>query len=416
MALGWHETLSGGAAKRRFASTVVLVFGIGAALAGGAGAAHADGPEGQGTSSSSESRPNAGSPSGPRSATSAPGIRRHEASGDDTGGAVRRSAPRTARTAPLTAGRPEPRTSATTETRPAPQPAAVSAQPQSTAESAAPESAAPPAAAPTADESLPQPSEPSPNDDAATPYGDIGKWMLTWGDRIANGGGKKYQGRTLLEAVNVIIVDPNSSSPADAGNRLNQAMYRSGFGAQPLHSFGFRGRIDDVTYGQRPKGWFLSYSNDFFLRPNDHGRVFGPDPVQTDTGFVWSAAFSTEKLGFTGWIPGHVYVSSNRARDALATALVNSGQATFGGFVELDNMYNTATTTTGDHDGFAVVLVLTGIGGPPRREMLVSLPGEVSSGLTSAANRTCTALPATISSTTIPAQCSAVEEVVARRP
>ena len=38
--------------------------------------------------------------------------------------------------------------------------------------------------------------------------------------------------------------------------------------------------------------------------------------------------------------------------------LILSGRATYGGMVPLDNSYNTATTTTGDHDGYAVVLVL----------------------------------------------------------
>lgn len=376
---------------------LLVALGIGAAIAGG-GVAHADDTaDGPSTSASSaESRSDTTTPDAPdvRSARSTadddedapkPGSRRHTTAAESQESdepeksepaAVRRSAPRSARTAPLTATRPEPAA------------AVVTVQPESE-----------PAVAPTV---------PSPTDAASTPYGDIGKWMLTWGDRIANWGGKKYQGRTLFEAVNVIIVDPNSTSSAQAADRLNKAMFRSGFPAQPLHSFGFRGRIDDVTYGQRPKGLLLSYSNDFFLRPNDHGRIFGPDPVQTDTGFVWSAAFSTEKVGFTGWLPGHVYVSSNRARDSLATALVNSGQATFGGLVPLDNAYNTATTTTGDHDGFAVVLVLTGIGGPPRREMLVSLPGEVASG------RTCSVFP----TAAVSLQCSsdsAVAEIVARR-
>ena len=54
----------------------------------------------------------------------------------------------------------------------------------------------------------------------------------------------------------------------------------------------------------------------------------------------------------------HSYVSSNAARSALAAALIASGQATYGGTVDLDNAYNTGTTTTGDHDGKAVVLIL----------------------------------------------------------
>ena len=237
---------------------------------------------------------------------------------------------------------------------------------------------------------------PAPTDEMSTAHGDIGKWMLTPAGQISDWGGKQHDGRTLLEAVNVIIVDPRSTTPGQAGRRLNQAMFASGFPAQPLHSFGFQGRIDDVTYGQQPGGVLLSYSDDFFLRQNDHGRIFGPDPVETATGFVWSGAFSTERVEFTGWLPGHAYVSSNQARDSLATALVKSGQATFGGLFALDNAYQSLTTTTGDHDGFAVVLVLTGVGGPSRREMLMSSRGAATTGILAASvtsERTCPVLP-----------------------
>uniref|UniRef100_UPI0026E9283F hypothetical protein n=1 Tax=Mycolicibacterium bacteremicum TaxID=564198 RepID=UPI0026E9283F len=327
-------------------AVLVLLLGI-----GGAGIAHADDSptdtssttSTSATSSTAESSQPSASPKAPRSSRaqdddSARGVRTVTARDRD-------EAPSERRVRPRTATRPD--ATALLE-RAAARAEIPDFEPQAAAE----------------------PVAPAPTDQVTTPYGEVGKWMLGWGNKIANWGGEKYQGRTLLEAVNVIIVDPNSTTRTQAGQRLNQAMFESGFPARPLHSFGFRGRIDDVTYGQRP-GPLLSYSDDFFLRQNDHGRIFGPDPVETDTGFVWSAAFSTEKVGFTGWLPGHVYVSSNRARDSLATALVNSGQATFGGLIPLENAYNTATTTTGDHDGFAVVLVLTGIGGPPRREMLV---------------------------------------------
>jgi hypothetical protein len=202
------------------------------------------------------------------------------------------------------------------------------------------------------------PGVPTPDDAVATAYGDIGKWMLKADGEIANWGGRLYGGKTLLEPVNVIIVDPNSTSAAQATRKLNFAMLCAGFPAQPLHSTGFRGSIDDVTYRQQPTGPLHSYSDNFFLLPNDHGRIFGPDPVQTSTGYVWSGAFSTEELALYNGLPTHAYVSSSMARNALALRLILSGLATFGGLVRLDNSYNTATTTTGDHDGYAVVLVL----------------------------------------------------------
>ncbi|WP_395310521.1 hypothetical protein V4U86_06835 [Mycobacterium sp. AMU20-3851] len=227
---------------------------------------------------------------------------------------------------------------------------------------------------------------PAPTDAVSTPYGEIGKWMLKAGDQIANWGGKRYQGKTLLESVNVIIVDPHSTTSAQAARNVNNAMLRSGFPAQYLHSFGFRGRIDGTAYGQKPTGPLLAYSNNFFLFPNDHGRLFGPAPAQTDAGFVWTGSFSTEKVGFSGLLPGHVYVSSNHARDALVQQLVASGQATYGGLVPLENAYNTDAVTTGDHDGFAVVLVLTGNAPLVRREAVL---GELPRSATETGDQRC---------------------------
>jgi hypothetical protein len=202
------------------------------------------------------------------------------------------------------------------------------------------------------------PSTPDPADQVPTAYGDIGKWMLQSDGQISDWGGQPYDGKTLLEPVNVIIVDPTSTSPAQATVKLNAAMFWAGFPAQPIHSGGFEGTIDDVTYGQRPVLPLLGYSNNFFLLTNDHGRIFGPDPVETSAGYVWTGSFSTEEFVIYNSLPAHAYVSSHTARAALAMALIMSGQATYGGTVPLDNSYNTATTTTGDHDGYAVALVL----------------------------------------------------------
>ncbi|BBY27670.1 hypothetical protein [Mycolicibacterium sediminis] len=195
-------------------------------------------------------------------------------------------------------------------------------------------------------------------DEAATPYGDIGKWMLQPNGQISNYGGLPSGGKTVLEPVNVIIVDPTSSSAAQSAAKLNTAMFWSGFPAQPIHSTGFQGRIDDVTYGQEPTGPLLGYSDAFFLLTNNHGRIFGPDPVETSTGYVWSGAFSTEAFVFYQFLPRHAYVSSTIARNALAMSLIASGRATYGGMVPLENAYTTADTTTGDHDGYAVVVIL----------------------------------------------------------
>lgn len=202
---------------------------------------------------------------------------------------------------------------------------------------------------------------PAPDDETATEYGDIGKWMLDSSGDIADYGGLPYEGRTVLEAINVVIVDPTSRSSLEATWRLNAAMRRAGFPPRLIHSTGFRGLIDGERYRQQPRGLLVGYSDDFFLLPNNHGRIFGPDPVETASGYVWSGSFSTEEFVFYQGLPRHGYVSSNVARDALAAQLIASGRASSGGTVLLDNAYNTDTTTTGDHDGYAVVVTLNGL-------------------------------------------------------
>ena len=205
-------------------------------------------------------------------------------------------------------------------------------------------------------------SLPDPDDQAATEYGDIGKWMLERNGDIADYGGLPYDGKTVLEPVNVIFVDQTSRSALEATWRLSAAMRRAGFPPRFFHSTGFRGLIDDVRYRQRPGGLLLGYSDDFFLLPNNHGRIFGPDPVETSSGYVWSGAFSTEEFTFYQGLPRHGYVSSNEARDALAADFVASGRGSLGGMVSLDNIYDTDDFTTGDHDGYAVVIVLASPG------------------------------------------------------
>jgi hypothetical protein len=200
---------------------------------------------------------------------------------------------------------------------------------------------------------------PTPADQAPTDYGDIGKWMLGPNGQIADYGGVPHQGKTVLETVNVIIVDPTSKNAWEAAWRLNAAMRRAGFPPRLIHSTGFRGLIDARRYRQQPQGFFVGYSDNSFLLPNNHGRIFGPAPVETSSGYVWSGSFSTEKWAWVKGLPRHVYVSSDQARTALAAQLVAGGRARLGGMAALGNSYESETTTTGDHDGYAVVVILT---------------------------------------------------------
>lgn len=199
---------------------------------------------------------------------------------------------------------------------------------------------------------------PASTDAAQTPYGDIGKWMLRSDNGIANWGGVKYQGKAIYEPINVIIVDPTSTTVLESTQRLNSAMVAAGFPAVPLHSTGFAGTVDGITYSQRPAAGGQAFSDAFSLLPNDHGRVFGPAPGPGGAGYVWTASFSRERIGLYRLIPRHVYVSFGRAREAVRAGLVRAGAVDLG-LVYLDSRYSTQTATTGDHDGYAAVIVLT---------------------------------------------------------
>jgi VCBS repeat-containing protein len=189
------------------------------------------------------------------------------------------------------------------------------------------------------------PGVPQPGDVVTTAYGDVGLWMLKSNGQISNWGGQTQDGKALLEPVNVIIVDPTSTTREESIRKLNAAMSAAGYPARSPHTTGYQGIIDGNTYGQQPSGFLQAFSDNG--SPQDHGRIFGPAPAANGQGFVWTGAFSTE--GST-----HQYLSFDTARDDLASRLVLSGAAMLLDDVSLGN-----AGITGDHDGYAVVLQLS---------------------------------------------------------
>jgi hypothetical protein len=198
----------------------------------------------------------------------------------------------------------------------------------------------------------------------------VGKWMLQESDgQISDWGGQPYGGKQLLEPVNVIILDPNSTTPEQSTAKLNRDMTLAGFPAQPIHSTGFESLLGNPTTAQ-PNGTYYSqqpadgtdeaFSDNLFIFPNDHARAFGPAPVPAaaGSGYVWTIAASTETPGIYNGALTHSYVSSDLARDILVLRLLLTGQATFVGVVPMGNEYNTEDETTGDSDGNAIVLQL----------------------------------------------------------
>jgi hypothetical protein len=202
------------------------------------------------------------------------------------------------------------------------------------------------------------PTTPSPTDVVSTPYGDIGKWMLQSDGEISDWLGQKYGSRNLLEPINVIIVDTTSTTAEESTQKMIAAMTAAGFPAQTVHSTGYQGLIDGVTYSQEPTGAEEAFSDCFYLLPNDHGRVFGAAALPDgSTGFVWAAALSREEVGLYDGSFTHRYVSFDQARDTLRNRLVGQG-ATDLGVIAMNNAVDSATQFTGDNDGYAVVVQL----------------------------------------------------------
>lgn len=197
---------------------------------------------------------------------------------------------------------------------------------------------------------------PRPGDMTQTPYGAIGKWMLAPTGAVADWPSQGYPLVTLYQPINVIIVDPTSTTAEESAQKLNAALTAAGFPAQQIHASGYSGVIDGVSYGQQPAAPLEAFADAHWLLTNDHGRVFGPAPGPDGSGFVWTASFSRERTGLVYIIPTHVYVSFSRARNAVRDALVADG-ATDLGMVDLDNTLS-GRNTTGDHDGYAVVVRL----------------------------------------------------------
>lgn len=182
----------------------------------------------------------------------------------------------------------------------------------------------------------------------------IGKWMLTAQGVPSDWLGEIYEGRTLREPINVIIVDEGAAGPEDAKSRLLAAAARAGYPIRFGHSAGYQGYIGGQRYAQLPQGRDDAFSNDVFEVNNNHGRIFGPHRM--GQAFLFTGAFSRELVDpFRR--PGHLFASFNRARDDFTQNLNRSTAYKVSGFVALDNaLIGHPALTTGDHDGIAVLV------------------------------------------------------------
>jgi hypothetical protein len=207
------------------------------------------------------------------------------------------------------------------------------------------------------------PAPPSPTWAATPPPADvamppglpaIGKWMIDPTGAPAHWLGEIYRGKALREPINVLIVDSLARSVEDAKQRLVTACQKAGYPARTGHSSGYQGYIGGTFYAQLPEQTEHAFSNGPFELDNNHGRVFGP--AQIDGSYTFIAAFSRENVDPITKVK-HRYASFDRARDDFTQRLDEFSDYKITGFVNLDNaLIDDPKSTTGDHDGIAVLL------------------------------------------------------------
>ena len=181
----------------------------------------------------------------------------------------------------------------------------------------------------------------------------INGWLLHGDSSYANWLGIKYFGKTLREPINVIIVDPVSTSPEMAVATLMKACKAAGYEEEYGHSSGYCGVINGALYKQIPNDRHMAFSNKDFFQTNNHGRIMGPALFKGS--YVFIAAFSTERPTIRHF--EHLFVSFCRARDDFGARMDARTPYKNQGYVSLGNVIDDDTMTTADHDGNAILLV-----------------------------------------------------------
>lgn len=240
-----------------------------------------------------------------------------------------------------------------------------------------------------AEEPVDDPGAPDPDATVETPYGDLGKWMLNKDGDIADWVGIPYctgdTCKTMQEPINVIFtVEAKSKWWAEA--RLNWKLRQAGFPPSCCSSVGYQAILDQIISQQMPRGGILgvgvlgpgnfqrgllgllagigpAYRDAFFMTTNSHMRTFGG--VSDGNGnWVFTGSVSKEYYTTIDGKPTHGYESFDQARDKLLSDMVAAGNTDLG----LVAMHNAIPAddpdyTTGDADGYAQVIAITGMAG-----------------------------------------------------
>jgi hypothetical protein len=184
----------------------------------------------------------------------------------------------------------------------------------------------------------------------------LGKWMFQGNKQRADWLGVEWRNKTLIEPVNIILIDSISSNPEQSEKLLIENLTEAGYTSRNLHSSGYLGYIGGIYYNQYPKENNHAFSNASAFVDNNHCRIFGPHFF--NGAYFYTAALSRENVAPFSKVKHH-FASFVRARDAFAYQLNKKSKFKIIKKVEMHNtIQNSAFESTGDHDGMALVLSL----------------------------------------------------------
>jgi hypothetical protein len=190
-------------------------------------------------------------------------------------------------------------------------------------------------------------------------YPAIGKWMYQDDMQKAHWLGVKWEGKSLIEPINIIFIDSISKTRTESLDALFKNLKIAGYADKPHHSSGYIGFIGGVFYPQLPAERHHAFSNEVAEIDNNHGRIFGPHRASGK--YIYTASFSRESIDPASKVMHH-FSSFNRARDEFSQNLDKKTPYKVSGFASLDNaIINNRENTTAEHDGIAVVLHLTSL-------------------------------------------------------
>ena len=181
----------------------------------------------------------------------------------------------------------------------------------------------------------------------------IGSWLMAEDGTPAHWLGALYQGRPLIEPINVVVLDPFAATSDEALDKFLGATATGGFGEKWGHSSGYWATIGNDLFPQISSHDDTALSDGQAIFENNHGRIFGP--LRDGDRWVFVGALSRESFHpFAAH--HHQFVSFNQARDEFAQRLSQGETYRLWGYSPLGNVRDDAEGTTADHDGQLAVL------------------------------------------------------------